>query len=195
MYRLDGAALDRLFRDARSHNGWLDRPVPRHLIEEAVDLAKLGPTAVNASPLRLILVETEAGRARLKPALSPGNVDKTMAAPLTAIVAHDPAFFDHLPRLFPHADVRGMFAGNPQLAEGTASYNATLQAGYFIMALRAVGLDAGPMGGFDKAKVDAEFFTDTSFRSSLLINIGYGDHTKLFPRSPRLAFDEIAQFA
>ena len=193
--RLDAGALDRLFRGARTHNGWLDRPVPHDLLEEAVELAKLGPTAVNASPFRVIFVETAEGKARLKPTLSPGNVEKTMAAPVTAIVAHDLAFHDHLPRLFPHMDVRPMFADNAAVAEATASQNGTLQLAYLILALRAVGLDTGPMGGFDKDKVDAEFFAGTTIRSNLLVNIGYGDHSKLFPRSPRLDFHEIASYA
>jgi 3-hydroxypropanoate dehydrogenase len=192
--RLGAAALDQLFRQARTHNGWLDKPVPHELLEEAVELAKLGPTAVNASPFRVVFVESPEGKARLKPALSPGNVEKTMNAPVTAIVAHDLAFHDHLPRLFPHADVRPMFADNEAVAMHTATQNGTLQLAYLILALRAVGLDTGPMGGFDKDKVDAEFFAGTSIKSNLLVNIGYGDHSKLFPRSPRLAFHEIASF-
>jgi 3-hydroxypropanoate dehydrogenase len=192
--RLDEHALNRIFREARTHNGWLDRPVPRALVEEAVDLAKLGPTAVNVSPFRIVFVETAEGKARLKPTLSPGNVDKTMATPLTAIVGHDLAFHDHLPRLFPHVNLQPMFAGNAELADYTARQSGTLQVAYLIMALRAVGLDTGPMGGFDKDKVDAEFFAGTQVRSNLLINIGYGDHTKVFPRSPRFAFHEIAKF-
>jgi 3-hydroxypropanoate dehydrogenase len=192
---LSAAALDRLFREARTHNGWLPKPVPHALLEEAVELAKLGPTAVNASPFRVVFVESAEGKARLKPALSPGNVEKTMSAPVTAIVAHDLAFHDHLPRLFPHADVRPMFAGNEGVATHTANQNGTLQLAYLILALRAVGLDTGPVGGFDKAKVDAEFFAGTAVKSNLLVNIGYGDHSKLFPRSPRLDFHEIARYA
>ena len=193
--RLSATALDQLFRQARTHNGWLDQPVPHALLEEAVELAKLGPTAVNASPFRVVFVETPEAKARLKPALSAGNLDKTMAAPVTAIVAHDLGFYDHLPRLFPHADVRPMFADNEAVATHTAVQNGTLQLAYFILALRALGLDTGPMGGFDKDKVDAEFFAGTKTRSNVLVNIGYGDHTKLFPRSPRLAFHEIAAYA
>jgi 3-hydroxypropanoate dehydrogenase len=196
---VDGAlaegALDQLFREARTHNGWQERPVSRQLLEQAVDLAKMGPTAVNSSPGRILFIETPEAKARLKPTLSPGNVEKTLAAPVTAIMAHDVAFYDHLPRLFPHMDVRLMFANNETAAVETAYQNATLQAAYFILALRALGLDTGPMGGFDKDKVDAEFFAGTSLKSNLLINIGYGDAEKLFPRSPRLACDEIASFA
>ena len=193
--RLSAKALNQLFREARTHNGWLATPVPHTLLEEAVDLAKLGPTAVNASPFRVVFVETEEAKARLKPALSPGNVDKTMAAPVTAIVGHDLAFYDHLPRLFPHADVRPMFADNEAVAAHTATQNGTLQLAYLILALRALGLDTGPMGGFDKDKVDAAFFAGTTIRSNVLVNIGYGDHGKLFPRSPRLDFHEIASYA
>ena len=193
--RLSARALDQLFREARTHNGWLDQPVPHALLEEAVELAKLGPTAINASPFRIVFVETEAAKARLKPALSAGNVEKTMAAPVTAIVGYDLAFYEQLPRLFPHANLRPMFADNVATATQTAVQNGTLQLAYFILALRALGLDTGPMGGFDKDKVDAEFFAGTKVRSNLLVNIGYGDHTKLFPRSPRLAFDEIATYA
>ena len=193
--RLSAKALDQLFREARTHNGWLATPVPHKLLEEAVDLAKLGPTAVNASPFRVVFVETEEAKARLRPALSPGNVDKTMAAPVTAIVGHDLAFYDHLPRLFPHADVRPMFADNEAVAAHTAAQNGTLQLAYLILALRALGLDTGPMGGFDRDKVDAAFFAGTTIRSNVLVNIGYGDHGKLFPRSPRLDFHEIASYA
>ena len=193
--RLDETTLDQLFREARTHHAWLERPVPRALLEEAVDLAKMAPTAVNAQPIRIVFVESAEAKARLKPALSPGNLDKTMSAPVTAILAHDTAFHDHLPRLFPHADLRPMFAGNPDVAKGTATQNATLQAAYFILALRSLGLDTGPMGGFDRAKVDAEFFAGTTQHSDLLVNIGYGDHARLFPRSPRLAFHEMASFA
>jgi 3-hydroxypropanoate dehydrogenase len=189
------AALDTLFREGRTHNGWLDRPVPHHLLEEAVDLAKMGPTAVNASPLRIVFVESEDGKERLRPTLSPGNVDKTVAAPVTAILAHDLAFHEFLPKLFPHVDLRQMFVDNRALAVETAVQNATLQAAHFILAVRAVGLDAGPMGGFDKDKLDAAFFLGTTLRSNLLVNIGYGDPAKLFPRGPRLAFSEIARFA
>jgi 3-hydroxypropanoate dehydrogenase len=191
---VDDQSLDKLFREARTHNGWLDRPVPKYLLEQAVDLAKMGPTALNTSPMRIAFVTSEAGKERLRPTLSPGNVDKTMAAPVTAILAHDLAFYELLPRLFPHMDAQAMFADNPKLAAEAALQNATLQAAYFILAVRAVGLDAGPMGGFDKAKIDEAFFVGSNLRSNLLVNIGYGDKTKLFPRSPRLDADEIAHF-
>ena len=193
--RLDGVALDKLFREARTHNGWLNEPVSRALLEEAVELAKMGPTAANSSPFRIVFVESAAAKELLKPTLGPGNVEKTMAAPVTAIVGHDLAFYEFMPKLFPHADARSWYVGNEALAAATATQSATLQAAYFILAVRSLGLDAGPMGGFDKDKVDAAFFAGTSIKSNLLINIGYGDHTKLFPRSPRLDFAEIARFA
>jgi 3-hydroxypropanoate dehydrogenase len=193
--RPDESTLDQLFRAARTHNGWQDRPVPEGLLREAVDLAKMAPTSANTSPMRLVFVRSRAGKERLKPALAPGNLDKTMAAPVTAIIAQDLAFYDHLPRLFPHADARAWFVGNDPFITATAFRNSSLQGAYLMLALRAVGLDVGPMSGFDNAKVDAEFFAGTQTRSNFLCNIGYGDPAKLFPRSPRFDFDEIAQFA
>ncbi len=186
-------ALDRLFRDARTHNGWQDKPVADALLREAVDLAKIGPTSANVSPMRIVFVRAPEAKELLRPALAPGNVDKTMRAPVTAIVGHDLKFYDLLPRLFPHADARAWFVGKEAFANDTAYKNGTLQVAYLIMALRAVGLDTGPMTGFDSAKIDAAFFPDGNVKSNILINIGYGDATKLFPRSPRLAFDEIAR--
>jgi len=193
--RIDDVALDRLFREARTHNGWQARPVPEDLLRQAVDLAKMAPTSANTSPLRIVFVRSHEGKERLRSALAPGNLEKTMAAPVTAIVGHDLSFPDLLPRLFPHMDLKPMFVGNDKLIADTAFRNSSLQGAYFILALRAVGLDVGPMSGFDNAKVDAEFFAGTSIRSNFLCNIGYGDVAKLFPRSPRLAFDEIARFA
>ena len=191
---VDEVAKDVLFRAARSHNGWLNEPVPHHLLAEAVDLAKMGPTAANASPFRILFVESPEAKERLKPALAPGNVEKTMTAPVSAILAYDLAFYDRLPKLFPHADARAWFAGNDTFINHTATQSGTLQAAYFLLALRAVGLDAGPINGFDNNKVDLEFFADTALRSNFIINIGYGDEAKLFPRSPRLDFEEIARF-
>jgi len=192
---LDDRALDQLFRAARTHNGFLDKPVPEALLRQAVDLAKMGPTAANTSPMRVVFVTSPAGKALLKPTLAPGNVDKTMAAPTTAIVAQDYAFPDTLPRLLPHVDARAWYAGNDALIADTAYRNSTLGGAYLLLALRAVGLDTGPMSGFDNAKVDAAFFAGTQIKSNFLINIGFGDATKLFPRSPRLPFEEIARFA
>ncbi len=193
MTRLDTAALDLLFRDARTHNGWSAEPVADADLVAALDLAKMGPTAANSQPLRVVFVKSAEAKARLKPTLSPGNVDKTMAAPVTAIVAYDPKFYDLLPKLFPHTDARSWFAGDPVGAEAVARMNATLQAAYLILALRAVGLDTGPMGGFDAAAADAAFFPEGDAKSVFLINIGHGDAAALFPRSPRLDFAEMAK--
>jgi 3-hydroxypropanoate dehydrogenase len=189
---LDEAALAQLYTQARTHNGWLDREVPDALLQQAVTLALWGPTSANCLPARFVFIRSKAAKERLAPALSPGNLEKTMAAPATAIVAHDLDFHEHLPRLYPATDARSWFAGNQPLIEATAFRNATLQGGYLILALRAVGLDVGPMSGFDNAKVDAEFFPESNVRSNFLINIGYGDPAKLYPRGPRFAFEEVA---
>ena len=191
--RIDAGALSQLFLDARTHNGFQDRPVPDEVLREAFEIAKMGPTSANSSPLRIVFVRSQEAKQRLKPALAPGNLDKTMAAPVTAILAYDLHFYDHLPMLFPHADARSWFIGNEVLATDTAYKNGTLQAAYFIMALRAVGLDTGPMTGFDPATVDAAFFAGQTIRSNILVNIGYGDPDKLFPRSPRFSFDQVTQ--
>jgi 3-hydroxypropanoate dehydrogenase len=190
---LDDKALDQLFREARTHSAWQHRAVPDAKLEELYDLLKYAPTSANSSPARFVFVRTAEGKAKLKQALSPGNLEKTMTAPVTAIVAHDTAFYDKLPFLFPHADARSWFAGNPALAEATAFRNGTLQGAYLILAARAVGLDTGAMSGFDNAVVDKLFFAGTSWKSNFLVNLGYGDAAGLFPRSPRLAFDEAAR--
>src|SRR5215813_6131666 len=186
--RLDAGALDQLFRKARTHNGWRTIAVPDSLLEEAVALAKMGPTSANASPLRVVFVRSPEAKLRLKSALMPGNVGKTITAPVTAILGYDTKFYEQLPRLFPHADAKAWFVGNESFANDTAYKNGTLQVAYFILALRALGLDTGPMTGFDNATVDAEFFPDSNVKSNVLVNIGYGDPAKLFPRSPRLEF-------
>ncbi|WP_404423661.1 malonic semialdehyde reductase [Thalassospira australica] len=190
---LGSDALDILFNKARTHNGWQDRDVDTALLQKAWDLTVMGPTSANCEPMRITFVKSAAAKERLKPALSPGNLEKTMAAPVTAIIAHDMEFYEKLPQLFPHADARSWFAGNDAAISATAFRNGTLQGGYFILALRALGLDCGPMSGFDNAKVDAEFFGGTQVKSNFLINIGYGDPSKLFDRSPRLSFDEGAE--
>ena len=190
---LDSDALDILFNEARTHNGWQDRDVDTVLLKKAWDLTVMGPTSANCEPMRIRFVKSQDAKQRLKPALSEGNLEKTMAAPVTAIIAHDMEFHEKLPKLFPHADARSWFTGNDDLIAMTAFRNGTLQAGYFILALRALGLDCGPMSGFDNAKVDGEFFAGTSVKSNFLINIGYGDPSKLFDRSPRLTFDEGAE--
>jgi 3-hydroxypropanoate dehydrogenase len=193
MTALDPHALAQLFTQARTHNGWLDKPVPDTLLREAVDLAKWGPTAANTLPLRVVFVRSAAAKARLKPTLDAGNEAKTMAAPATAIVAYHLEFYEHLPRLYPATDARAWFAGNEPLIAEAAFRNGSLQGAYLLLALRAVGLDCGPMSGFDRAKVDAEFFAGTKIKSNFLINIGYGDPVRLYPRGPRFAFEEIAQ--
>ena len=192
---LSPEALDQLFRQARTHNVFLDKPVPEGLLREAVEIAQWGPTSANTLPMRLVFVRGKEAKEKLKPALMGANVDKTMAAPVTAIVGYDTKFFEHAPRLMPHMDIRPWFAGNEAFAERTAFQNGTLQAAYLILALRAVGLDTGPMTGFDNAAVDTAFFAGTTVKSNILINIGYGDAAKLFPRNPRLGFDEIASIA
>jgi 3-hydroxypropanoate dehydrogenase len=190
---LNDHVLDQLFREARTFNAWQDRPVSDELLAEAIDLAKMGPTSVNASPMRVVFVRSPEAKAKLKPALMEGNVEKTMSAPVTAIIAHDLAFYEALPKLFPHADARSWFAGNDAFAEITAFRNGTLQGAYLILALRSLGLDSGAMSGFDNALVDQTFFAGTKVTSNFLLNIGYGSQKNLFPRSPRFDFGEIAK--
>ncbi len=192
---IDDRALDQLFRTARTHNKWTDRPVPDAKLHEVYDLLKMAPTSANASPARFVFVRTPEGKAKLKPALSAGNLEKTMTAPVTVIVAHDLQFYDKLPVLFPHApDAKNWFNGSYSFAEQTAFRNGSLQGAYLILAARAVGLDAGPMSGFDTGKVDEAFFPGTQWKTNFLVNLGYGDGAELFPRSPRLEFDEAARF-
>jgi len=186
-------SLDQIFRQARTHNVWLPKRVPVEALREAYNLARYGPTSANSSPARFVFLESEAAKARLLPALAPPNVEKTKAAPVTAIIAWDTEFYEKLPKLFPHADMRSYFAGSQKLAEETAFRNSTLQGGYFILAARAVGLDCGPMSGFDAAKVNAEFFPDGKWKANFLCNLGYGDKSKLFPRNPRLDFEEACR--
>jgi 3-hydroxypropanoate dehydrogenase len=187
-------ALNQLFRQARTHNAWLPKLVPLEALRAAYELARWGPTSANSTPARFIFLESASAKARLLPALSSGNVEKTKAAPVTVIVAWDTEFYEKLPRLFPQADMRSVFAGSQSLAEETAFRNSSLQGGYFILAARAVGLDCGPMSGFDKAKVNAEFFPDGKWKANFLCNLGYGDRSKLFPRNPsRLEFDEACR--
>ena len=191
--RISSDSLDRIFREARTHNAWLPKRVPIEALREAYDLARMDPTSANSTPARFVFLESAAAKARLVPALAPLNVEKTKAAPVTAIVVWDTEFYEQLPKLFPHADMRSVFAGNQAMAEETAFRNSSLQGGYFILAARAVGLDCGPMSGFDKAKVNAEFFPDGKWKVNFLCNLGYGDRSKLFPRNPRLEFDEACR--
>jgi 3-hydroxypropanoate dehydrogenase len=188
--RISGEALDQLFREARTHTAWLPRTVPAGLLREVYDLARMAPTSANGSPARFVFLTTEEAKNRLLPALAPLNVEKTRLAPVTAIIAWDTEFYDQLPRLFPHADMRSYFVGNQPLIDETAFRNSSLQGAYFILAARALGLDCGPMSGFDAAKVNAEFFPDGKWKANFLCNLGYGDRSKLYPRSPRLGFDE-----
>lgn len=193
--RVTDKDLNIIFRDARTLRRWASRPVPDEILREAYDLMKLAPTSANCSPARIVFVRSPEAKARLKPALSAGNLEQTMAAPVTAIFAYDLQFYDHLPRLFPQADARSWFAGNAKTAETTALRNGSLQAAYFMLAARALGLDCGPMSGFDNAKVDAAFFPDGRVRSNFLCNLGYGDRTGLPPRNPRLTFEETCTIA
>lgn len=186
---LDAAALDRLFRTARTFNAFAGEVTDADLTA-IYDLMKFGPTSANASPARFVFVRSAAAKQMLRPALSPGNLDKTMRAPCTVIVAHDLEFHERLPELFPHTDARSWFVGKPELIATTAVRNGSLQGAYFMLAARALGFDCGPMSGFDSAKVDAAFFPDGKVKSNFLINLGKGDPAGLFPRSPRLPFAE-----
>lgn len=202
--------LDQLFRAARTHSAWLNKPVSDDTLHQLYDVTKWGPTSANSCPARFIFVRSREGKERLRPALAPGNVEKTMTAPVTVIIAYDLLFFEKLPKLFPHAPaMRELFAANPQLVETTAKRNSSLQGAYLILAARALGLDCGPMSGFDNAKVDEEFFAAGEecegcqqeffpaghVKSNFLCNLGYGDRSKLFPRGPRLEFTEACTLA
>jgi 3-hydroxypropanoate dehydrogenase len=186
-------ALDQLFREARTHTAWLPKPVPVEILRKAYELARFGPTSANGSPARFVFLTTTEAKNRLIPALAPGNVEKTKAAPVTVIIAWDTEFYDLLPTLFPHADMRSYFVGNQALIDETAIRNGSLQGAYFMLAARAYGLDCGPMSGFDPAKVNAEFFPDGKWKANFLCNLGYGDGSKLFPRSPRLDFEQACK--
>ena len=190
---LDDQALDHLFRAARTQNKWQDRPVPDAKLQELYELLKWGPTSANSSPARFVFVRTSEGKAKLKEALSAGNTEKTMTAPVTAIVCYDSYFYDKLGQLFPHADAKPWFTSSPEFAEKTAFRNGSLQGAYLMLAARAIGLDVGAMSGFDNAKVDELFLFGTGWKSNFLVNLGYGDPAGLFPRSPRLSFDEAAR--
>jgi 3-hydroxypropanoate dehydrogenase len=188
--RLDEAALKQLFLEARTHRAWLPREAPDSVLREVVELMKMGPTANNGLPARVVFVKSKAAKERLKPHLSAGNVDKTMSAPATAILAYDQQFFQHPPK---GQDPLSGFADNPDKAFTVAFRNGSVQAGYFIVAARALGLDCGAMSGFDNAGVDKEFFAGTTFKSNFLCNVGYGDAAAVRPRGPRFDFGEMAQ--
>jgi 3-hydroxypropanoate dehydrogenase len=196
---LDDDALDLIFRKARTFRGsaraWQPRPVDEALLRQVWDLARMGPTSANCSPARVVFVSTPAGKAELADALDPGNVEQSMAAPVTAVVGMDMAFASKLGYLFPQADAASWFEGNPALTQATAFRNASLQGAYLMIAARALGLDCGPMSGFDAAKIDAAFFSGTAVRSNFLINLGYGEPSTLHPRNPRLSFEEACRIA
>jgi 3-hydroxypropanoate dehydrogenase len=204
MGKLNDEALHVLFREARTYSAWANKPVEDEILRQLYDLAKWGPTSANSSPARFVFLRSQKAKERLRPALAAGNVEKTMTAPVTVIVAYDLKFYEKLPRLFPHnPSMRAVFANNPQLVEITAQRNSSLQGAYLMLAARALGLDCGPMSGFDNAKVDEEFFgagqcedcgqeffPEGHVKSNFLCNLGYGDRSKLLPRSPRLEFGE-----
>lgn len=191
---LNQAALDQLFNDARTFNKFTDEPLSDEQLHAIYDLAKMGPTSMNTSPARFVFLRSEAAKQRLNPHLMGSNQAKSLAAPVTVIVAYDTKFQEHMPTLFPAMpDAKAMFDGNAELASNTATLNSSLSGAYFIMAVRALGLAAGPMGGFDRAGVDSTFFADGRFKSNFLINIGHGDASGNHPRGPRLAFDDAAQ--
>lgn len=192
MTRLDDAALDLIFRQARTHNAFSGE-VTEADVRAIYELVKMGPTTANSQPARFVFLRTREARERLRPALSSGNLEKTLAAPCVVIVAYDTAFHELLPKTFPHTDARAWFAGKPAHIETTAFRNGSLQGAYLILAARALGFDTGPMSGFDNAKVDAEFFADGRWKSNFLCNLGRGDPAKIFGRSPRLAFEEACR--
>jgi 3-hydroxypropanoate dehydrogenase len=191
--RLPDACLDQIFREARTHNAWLDRDVPDALLHELIDLVKLGPTSANCEPARFLFVKSQQAKEKLKPHLSQGNRDKTMKAPVCAIIGYDLDFYLHLPKLFPHTDAKSWFEGDEETIFDTAFRNGTLQGAYLIIAARALGLDCGPMSGFDTKGVDRDFFAGTNVKSNFLCNLGYADHAALMPRSPRFSFEEMAR--
>ena len=190
---LSSDGLDLIFRKARTFDAWQNRSVPDDLLQRVYDLTKMGPTSANMCPARFLFIVSKQAKARLKPALAVGNIDKTMAAPVTVIIAHDLEFYDKLPKLFPHVDAKAWFVGKPEFIQESAFRNGTLQAAYFMIAARALGLDCGPMSGFDNKKVDEAFLTGTTWRSNFLCNLGYGEAATLHPRSPRLDFKEACR--
>ena len=190
---IDNAALERLFESARTHNAWQDRPVGDDLIRRLYDLVKWGPTTANTCPGRFVFVRTPEGKERLRPHISEGNLAKTMGAPCTVIVAYDTAFYELMPKLFPARDYRTLFAGKEALVAEICMRSSPLQGGYLIMAARALGLDCGPMSGFNAETLNAEFFPDGRWQANFLCNLGYGAEEGLFPRNPRLDFDEACQ--
>lgn len=195
MPALNDAALDQLFVAARTHNGFAPEPIPEATLRRLYDIAKWGATAVNCQPARFVFVTSAAGKAKLAPALAPGNRDKTLAAPATVIIAHDTRFYEHLPTQFTAFDAKAMFAGNADATHTTAFRNGSMQGAYLMIAARALGLDCGPMSGFDHEVLDGAFFPDGRFKSNFLCNLGIGDPARLYPRGPRLSFEDACSIA
>lgn len=193
MKPLTDEALDQLFVGARTHHEFAPDAIPEDTLRRLYEVLKWGPTSMNCQPARWVFVTTPAGKALLKPALSAGNVDQTMSAPVTVIVATDTRFYEHLPKMFPAYDAQALFAGNAELATGTAFRNGTLQGAYLMIAARALGLDCGPMSGFDADKLNAAFFPDGRWQANFLCNLGVGNAARLYPRGPRLSFDEACR--
>jgi 3-hydroxypropanoate dehydrogenase len=192
---ISNESIGQLFTGARTHHAWQDKPVDDGLLHDIYDLTKWGPTSANCSPIRIVFVKSQSAKEKLLPALSGSNAEQVRAAPVTAIIAYDQKFYDQLPSLFPAYDARPMFVSNPAMSEQTAFRNGTLQGAYFILAARTLGLEPGPMSGFNNAKVDQAFFEESSWKSNFLCNIGYGDTAKLHPRGPRLSFDQACLIA
>ncbi len=190
MHAISALDIETLFTEAHTHKVWLPKPVDTALLERAYDLAKMCPTSANSNPMRVTFVKSDEAKEKLKPCLAAGNVAQVAGAPVTAIVAMDMEFYEKLPKLYPHVDAKSWFAGNSQVIHDTAFRNSSLQGAYFLLALRSVGLDTGAISGFDNAAVDAAFFAGTSIKSNFIINIGYGDASKLHPRNPRFKFEE-----
>lgn len=186
-------AIQQLFTEARTHHAWLPKPISDELLRSTYELAKWGPTSVNSTPMRILFLKSESAKEKLYPALSGSNVAQVKAAPVTAIIAVDSKFYENLPRLFPAFDAKSMFTSDQALSDETGFRNSTLQGAYFMLAARALGLDVGPMSGFDNAKVDEAFFSGTTWKSNFLCNLGYGDLAKVYPRGPRLKFDEVCR--
>lgn len=191
--KINKDALNQLFLEAHTHRVWQDKDVPDALLQEIYDLTKMGPTAANSEPMRILFIKTPSAKERLKPFLDAGNIEKTLSAPVTAVIAYDVQFYERMHELYPVADAKSWFVGKESFIQETAFRNSSLQSAYFMIAARACGLDCGPMSGFDSAGLDQEFFSDTAWRSNFLINLGYGDSTKLHPRLPRLSFEEAAE--
>lgn len=194
MTGINDDAKDILFNEARTHYHWQEgKEISDEVLQQIYDLAKMAPSSANCQPMRIVFVKSQEAKERLKPHLAAGNIEKTMSASVTAIIAKDMEFYEELPKLFPHADARSWFVGNAENTEFTATQNSNMQAGYLILAARSLGLDCGPMAGFEKDGVDEEFFSGTKHKSILLINLGYGDESKLYPRSPRPSFDDFCK--